>query len=538
MTKIHAIKTHVLITGAAGFIGSSVMNYLDKTENYYFHNVDKLDYNLNLKNVEAKNHTFYKTDISDVSKIKNILTKNNVKIVFHFATRTHVDESFEDSILYTKNNILGTYYLLECCREYGKLDKFIHVSTDEIYGEIFTGQSTEKTLLNPTNPHAATKAGAEFLVKSNDHSFKLPIIIVRMNNVYGPRQYPDKLIPRFICYLFENKKCTIQGKQNIIRNFIYIDDVSCALEVITRKGVIGQVYNIGTKNEYSVMDITRLLIDKIIINDLLVNTVDYDDYIKYIKDRQFNDHRYAMDSTNLTNLGWEEHTPFDVGIDETINWYKNNLNYWAPESCFAGKRRLAQVDEIVWAPESCFAGKCRLAQVDEIVWAPESCFAGKCRLAQVDETISKVSRNDFNVTHISKNDYNNQYLELLKQLTEIDPKQISQNDFDQFVDNLNADHRIYVIKNNNNEVIACATLYIEHKLIHNISKVAHIEDVVVNGEYRGNGLGKKIIDYVMKEADEYGCYKTILNCSDKNKGFYEKCGFVVKGVEMGWYKTH
>ena len=177
----------------------------------------------------------------------------------------------------------------------------------------------EKSLLNPTNPYAATKAAAEFIVKSYAHSFKLPIIITRGNNVYGPRQYPEKLIPKFIKHLLNNKKCTIHGKGLSRRNFLHVFDVAAAFEKILFNGELNEIYNIGTENEYSVLDILRLLVKNI------KNEDNYLDYGIFVKDRDFNDFRYSVNSDKLINLGWSRKIDFEEGLNNTINWYKNKL---------------------------------------------------------------------------------------------------------------------------------------------------------------------------------------------------------------------
>lgn len=225
--------------------------------------------------------------------------------VIHFAAQSHVQNSFDDSIQFTYDNILGTHTLLEACKKYGKIQKFIHVSTDEVYGEsmntIEENHKTEHSILCPTNPYAATKAGAELLAQSYNHSFNLPIIITRGNNVYGPNQYPEKLIPRFIKLLKENKKVTIQGDGSNVRAFLHANDTASAFETILDKGLIGEIYNIGCDDgmEYSVIEIAKILIK------MIKNTDNYDEWIEYVEDRPFNDKRYYISNQKLRDLGWE-----------------------------------------------------------------------------------------------------------------------------------------------------------------------------------------------------------------------------------------
>lgn len=320
---------YVLMTGCCGFIGSNVLNYLcNKYPDVVFVNVDKLDYcstTQNVKQENNKNYYFYKSNISDSYKIIDILNKHQIDTVIHFAAQTHVDNSFGNSVQFTLDNVYGTHVLLECCREYGKIERFIHISTDEVYGEvdIHEDECLETKILKPTNPYAATKASAEHLVFSYYHSFKLPIIITRGNNVYGPNQYPEKLIPRFIQQLQTNKKCTIHGEGKTLRNFIHVDDVSTAIETILLHGKLGEIYNIGTKNEFSVMDIARKLIK------MLKGTDNIESYIEFVEDRPFNDLRYSVSNEKLVSLGWKERILFEDGICSTVDWYKDcPVNYW------------------------------------------------------------------------------------------------------------------------------------------------------------------------------------------------------------------
>lgn len=311
--------TNLLVTGGCGFIGSNFINYY-KEKNPYVKiiNFDKLDY---CSDKNGVNH-----DKLVIGNLKNkdlvihILNEHDIDTVIHFAAQTHVDNSFGNSLEFTIDNILGTHTLLECCKVYNKIKRFIHISTDEVYGEVDINHKgcTEKSLLNPTNPYAATKAGAEFIARSYFYSFNMPIIITRGNNVYGPRQYPEKLIPKFINQLINNQKCTIHGKGETRRNFIFVVDVVKAIEVILQKGIINNIYNIGTNNEYSVSEIADKLIKYLKPNDKV------EDWIQYVSDRNFNDYRYAIKSNELYELGWKEETDFNKGFEYTIQWIQSN----------------------------------------------------------------------------------------------------------------------------------------------------------------------------------------------------------------------
>ena len=232
---------------------------------------------------------------------------------------THVQNSFEDSLQYTNDNVVGTHTLLECSRRYGKIERFIHISTDEVYGESMLEenevQKNEESILCPTNPYAATKAAAELIAKSYYHSFKMPIIITRGNNVYGPNQYPEKLIPLFIDLLKNNKPVTIQGDGSNVRAFLHVFDVCTALHLILEKGSIGEIYNIGSdiNSEYTVLEIANKLIKL-----TKGNNIDVNKWISYIKDRPFNDKRYYISNDKVKQLGWKITIDFDDGLKSLV----------------------------------------------------------------------------------------------------------------------------------------------------------------------------------------------------------------------------
>jgi dTDP-glucose 4,6-dehydratase len=237
----------------------------------------------------------------------------------HFAAQSHVQTSFTDAIQYTQDNILGTHNLLEATRLYcPTLQKFIHVSTDEVYGESMLHadelHKTEQTVLCPTNPYAASKAGAELIAQAYNHSFKMPIIITRGNNVYGPNQYPEKVIPRFIQQLQRNEKVTIQGDGSCVRAFLHAEDTANAFMKILEKGKIGEIYNIGCDEgmEYSILQVAQILIKK------LKKTEDYNQWITYIEDRPFNDQRYYISNQKLKELGWTIKIGFDEGLSRLL----------------------------------------------------------------------------------------------------------------------------------------------------------------------------------------------------------------------------
>ena len=315
---------NILITGGCGFIGSNFINYY--FPNMTFNNmvnVDALFYCASEENVnefirENEKYVMIHGNVTDFNLMQRILDKYKITHVIHFAAQSHVQDSFTDSLRYTNDNIVGTHTLLEASRLYGKLDRFIHVSTDEVYGESMNSvdeiHKTEHSILCPTNPYAATKAGAELIAQSYTHSFGMPIIITRGNNVYGPNQYPEKLIPRFIEQLKEHKKVTIQGNGTSVRAFLHAFDTARAFETILEKGKIGEIYNIGCDEnmEHSVKDVAKMLIKKMKCTDKC------DEWISYVDDRPFNDQRYYISNDKLKDLGWDVSVHFEDGIDELV----------------------------------------------------------------------------------------------------------------------------------------------------------------------------------------------------------------------------
>ena len=329
--NLDLIQEHnLLVTGGCGFIGSNFINYyFNKNTFNKIINMDAMYYCSNENNVnkEIRNDIRYKLikgNICNNKLVNEVLINNNITHVVHFAAQSHVQNSFNDSIKFTNDNILGTHVLLEECRKYNKIIKFIHVSTDEVYGEsinsITEKSKTEHSILCPTNPYAATKAGAELIAQSYAHSYKMPIIITRGNNVYGPNQYPEKLIPLFMKQLSENKKVTVQGQGTSVRAFLHSFDTSTAFECILEKGKIGEIYNIGCDEgmEYSVMDIAKLLIK------MIKNTDKYEEFIEYVEDRPYNDQRYYISNQKLKDLGWTIKINLIDGLNSLLLYNQNN----------------------------------------------------------------------------------------------------------------------------------------------------------------------------------------------------------------------
>jgi len=326
----------LFITGGAGFIGSNFINNFkkmfysnsnsdNKSDDIKIINFDALYYCADKNNIHpdirsSSYYTFIQGNLQDYDLLKHIFESNKITHIIHFAAQSHVQNSFTDAIQYTKDNVLGTHNLLEVSRLYcPNLNKFIHVSTDEVYGEsilqVDESCKTEHSILCPTNPYAASKAAAEMIVQSYIHSFNMPIIITRGNNVYGPLQYPEKVIPRFINQLNQGKKVTIQGNGSCVRAFLYIEDTVNAFVKILQNGKIGEIYNIGCDEgmEYSILNVAKILIKKIKGEDAL-----YEEWIEYIEDRPFNDQRYYISNNKLKELGWNVNINFEEGINKLI----------------------------------------------------------------------------------------------------------------------------------------------------------------------------------------------------------------------------
>jgi dTDP-glucose 4,6-dehydratase len=319
---------NLLVTGCCGFIGSNFVNYYFKeNSSVTIINLDAMYYCASENNVDdhirnSDRYKLVKGNLCSFELISSTLELYNIDTVIHFAAQSHVQNSFDDALQYTNDNVVGTHTLLEACRKYGKIQRFIHISTDEVYGESMISENEEKknegSVLCPTNPYAATKAAAELIAKSYYHSFKMPIIITRGNNVYGPNQYPEKLIPIFIQQLLKGNQVTIQGDGSNIRAFLHVSDVCSALKLVLENGKIGEIYNIGSDDhhEYTVSQVAHILIEKII------GTKDYDKWISYIQDRPFNDKRYYISNQKVKDLGWTIETDFNNGLDELIEKMK------------------------------------------------------------------------------------------------------------------------------------------------------------------------------------------------------------------------
>ena len=315
--------TKILITGGAGFIGSNFVKYMvDKYPDYEFTNLDALTYcgNLeNLKDIEDKdNYTFVKGDIGDREVVNNLVKDSDY--VINFAAESHVDRSISDPEIFIKSNVLGTQVLLNAAKEYG-VEKYVQISTDEVYGTLGeTGYFTETTPLQPNSPYSASKASADLVVRAYYETFNLPVNITRCSNNYGPYQFPEKLIPLMISNALEDKKLPIYGDGKNIRDWLHVYDHCVAIDLIVRKGRVGEVYNVGGHNERTNLEVVKTVLHALNKPESLIT---------YVTDRKGHDMRYAIDPTKLeTELGWKPKYTFDTGIPMTIQWYLDNKEWW------------------------------------------------------------------------------------------------------------------------------------------------------------------------------------------------------------------
>mmetsp|Transcript_12808 Transcript_12808/g.35367 ORF Transcript_12808/g.35367 Transcript_12808/m.35367 type:complete len:376 (-) Transcript_12808:96-1223(-) len=354
------VPKNILITGGAGFIASHVAILMAKKYPQYKIVVyDRLDYCSCLENLDEikdfHNFKFIKGDIATEDLVSYVLREEKIDTILHFAAQTHVDNSFGNSFAFTHSNIYGTHVLLESAKVCTTLKRFVHVSTDEVYGEgedFETDPMTEEHVLEPTNPYAATKAGAEFLVKSYFRSFKLPCLITRGNNVYGPHQFPEKLIPKFTNQLMRDKKLTLHGDGTNTRNFLYVTDVANAFDVIMHKGTPGHVYNIGGKNELPNVQVAKDLLK------IFGREKEEEEWLTFVPDRQFNDLRYTINSKKLHDLGWVEKMTWEEGLKTTVEWYKKYTSRYGniDDALVAHPRMLNNKSQAV-APEVMMGGK-------------------------------------------------------------------------------------------------------------------------------------------------------------------------------------
>lgn len=314
----------ILITGGAGFIGSNLVYYMRrKYPEYEIINVDKLTYAGNLENLAgmegATNYRFVKADITDREAMEAIFA-TGLDGVMHLAAESHVDRSIEQPDVFVLTNVLGTQVLLDLARKY-KVNRFLQVSTDEVYGSLGPeGYFTETTPLAPNSPYSASKAASDFLVRAAYHTHHMPVMITRCSNNYGPYQFPEKLIPLMISNALTDQPLPVYGDGLNIRDWLHVEDHCRGLDQVFHQGQPGEVYNIGGNNEHTNIEIIRLILQILGKPESL---------IRYVKDRPGHDRRYAIDAEKIKQeLGWEPTIKFEDGIKTTIAWYLENRSWW------------------------------------------------------------------------------------------------------------------------------------------------------------------------------------------------------------------
>jgi dTDP-glucose 4,6-dehydratase len=320
----------ILVTGGCGFIGSNFIHYmLENSSDIEIVNLDMLTYAGNPENLSGiendKLYTFIKGDIADSAKVTEVFEKHTIDTVVHFAAESHVDRSITGPEIFITTNVLGTQVLLEAAKNIwnNSFDKnrFIHVSTDEVYGSLGReGYFTEETPLSPNSPYSASKAGSDFLVRAYYETYGFPGIITRCSNNYGPYQYPEKLIPLMIANALDNKPLPVYGDGKNVRDWLYVEDHCSAIKTIIEKGNPGEVYNIGGNNEWQNIDIVKKVLSILSKPENLIS---------FVTDRPGHDRRYAIDSSKIRReLGWEPSVTFEQGIEKAVQWYLDNKSWW------------------------------------------------------------------------------------------------------------------------------------------------------------------------------------------------------------------
>ena len=331
------MKNNILITGGAGFIGSHLVRlFTNKYHEYNIINMDLLTYagNLeNLKDIERKNnYKFIKCDICDFKNVKKVFLDYEINSVIHLAAESHVDRSIEDPFSFARTNVMGTLSLLQAAKDHWsnsfKNKLFYHVSTDEVYGSLSNeGLFTESTKYDPHSPYSASKASSDHFVRAFHDTYDFPIVISNCSNNYGAYQFPEKLIPLFINNIINNKPLPVYGNGENVRDWLFVNDHARAIDVIFHKGKLGETYNIGGFNEWKNIDLIKCIIRTV---DKMLGRKEgsSDKLITYVKDRAGHDLRYAIDSSKLKNeLGWEPSLQFEEGIEKTVAWYLDNMEW-------------------------------------------------------------------------------------------------------------------------------------------------------------------------------------------------------------------
>ncbi len=321
---------NIIVTGGSGFIGSNLVNYLIK-KNYFVINIDKLAYSSNTynkKKLSKKKYKFFKLDINNKPKLINLFKRYKPVCIFNLAAETHVDRSIDSPGQFIHSNILGVFNILEALKEYNKKYKkikLVHISTDEVYGDIKTNKSSEKYPYNPSSPYSATKASADHLIKSYVRTYKVPVVISNCCNNYGPYQFPEKLIPKMISNIMANKPLPIYARGQNSREWIYVNDHCEALLQIYKKGKIGESYNVGTNFNLRNIDLIKKLLKTFKNKGYKIGK---NVKIKFVKDRPGHDFRYALDSSKIKReIKWRSKTNILNGLEKTVDWYIKNYKF-------------------------------------------------------------------------------------------------------------------------------------------------------------------------------------------------------------------
>ncbi|EOO14639.1 dTDP-glucose 4,6-dehydratase [Bacillus cereus] len=318
---------NILVTGGAGFIGSNFIHYMLKNyETYKIINYDALTYSGNLNNVksiqENPNYSFVKGKIQNGELLEHVVKERDVQVIVNFAAESHVDRSIENPIPFYDTNVIGTVTLLELVKKYSHI-KLVQVSTDEVYGSLGkTGKFIEETPLAPNSPYSSSKASSDMIALSYYETYQLPVVVTRCSNNYGPYQYPEKLIPLMVTNALEEKKLPLYGDGLNVRDWLHVTDHCSAIDTVLHKGRVGEVYNIGGNNEKTNIDVVEQIIK-------LLGKTKTD--IEFVTDRLGHDRRYAIDAQKMKNeFEWEPKYTFEQGLKETVEWYKNNVDWWKP----------------------------------------------------------------------------------------------------------------------------------------------------------------------------------------------------------------
>jgi dTDP-glucose 4,6-dehydratase len=315
---------NVLVTGGAGFIGSNFVRYAIRThDDWHVTTLDKLTYAGRLENLDSvkdhPRHRFVKGDIADPAIAAPLVAASD--IVVNFAAETHVDRSIKHAADFITTDVYGTFVLLEAARESSRLRRFVQISTDEVYGSVPAGSSTETDELKPRNPYSASKAGADRLAYSYWATYNVPVVITRASNNYGPNQFPEKVIPLFITNLIDDIPVPLYGDGQNERDWLHVDDHCRGVDLLIDKGVSGEVYNIGGGNQVKNVDLTHRILALVGKPESL---------IKRVADRPGHDRRYSLSTAKLEALGWSPIENFDSGLARTVEWYRANEAWWRP----------------------------------------------------------------------------------------------------------------------------------------------------------------------------------------------------------------